>query len=289
MSRIHWLASYPKSGNTWVRVLLSNYFSHLETPVDIHELETEGIACDRDAFDRFAGIAAADLTPGQIDHYRPLVYERMAEEHPWPLFIKIHDAYTIDPQGMPTVTARSTAGVLYLVRNPLDVAVSFSHHLGQPLEAAIARMNDPASCFAGHSRRLSEQLRQRLLTWSGHVSSWLDGSGLPIKLVRYEDLLEHPAATFTGILQALGLAPDPRRVEQAVAFSAFPVLAAQESVHGFRERPRGDQRFFRQGRAGDWRDQLTPDQAGRIVAAHGPMMRRLGYLENLPVSCLPRP
>jgi len=57
-------------------------------------------------------------------------------------------------------------------------------------------------------------------------------------------------------------------------------LARQEEEKGFRERPQHAERFFRQGRSGDWRDKLTPEQIKRIVSEHKTVMRRFGYLDE---------
>lgn len=69
------------------------------------------------------------------------------------------------------------------------------------------------------------------------------------------------------------------RIGKAVRFSDFQVLSRQEAEKGFRERPTEAERFFRQGKSGGWRSQLTAAQAARIVADHGEVMRRFGYLD----------
>ena len=278
MNGILWLASYLKSGNTWVRVLLTNYLRNAPAPADIHDLEGGPIASSRALFDEWAGVAAADLTPAQVESCRPLVYERLAAENKGTLSLKIHDAFLRPAEGAPTVTAAATRCVFYLVRNPLDVAVSLAFHMGVSAARAVAVMNDPDHVLAGSGRSLAVQLPQRVLTWSGHVTSWLDDSRLPLHLVRYEDLHRVPDAALAGMLAFAGLDPDPLRVARAVAQSRFEVLQAQEARHGFREQHDPAEPFFRKGRVGDWRNHLTPAQADRIVADHGPVMRRLGYL-----------
>ncbi len=73
--RIVWLASYPKSGNTWMRAFLSNYLADGDKPVDINSLDTGGpIASARTIFDEAVGVEASDLTQDEIERYRPRVY-----------------------------------------------------------------------------------------------------------------------------------------------------------------------------------------------------------------------
>ena len=87
-------------------------------------------------------------------------------------------------------------------------------------------------------------------------------------------------ATFTRAATFLGCPVDPARIAKAIRFSQFEILAGQEEEKGFRERPRKEDRFFRQGKSGNWRNELGNDQVDRIVAAHGAMMRRFGYLDE---------
>lgn len=65
--KIIWLASYPKSGNTWFRIFLANLFSGAKQPANINELQDTSIASNRQMFDEAAGIASSDLTPQEIE------------------------------------------------------------------------------------------------------------------------------------------------------------------------------------------------------------------------------
>lgn len=283
MGGIYWLASYPKSGNTWFRSFLRNLQDGVEAPADINRLAAP-IASYRCWLDEVLGFDTADLTDGEVQRLRPSVYDwsgRAAE----PSCHKIHDAYTwID--GAPLVGRGGTRGALYIVRNPLDVAPSLAHHLGQSVDEAIAHMGNEAFRLAASTRRFDSQVSQRLLTWSGHVESWVDASDLACLAIRYEDMLECPTDTFTRAVRFLGLPDDPERIDRAIRFSDFKVLADLEARHGFAERPVEADRFFRSGKAGGWRDTLSTDQVERIIADHGAVMRRFGYLDarSEPVS-----
>ncbi|MFX4369970.1 hypothetical protein ABTA37_19770, partial [Acinetobacter baumannii] len=90
--------------------------------------------------------------------------------------LKVHDAWLPTAAGEPLFPPEATAGVVCIVRDPRDVAVSLAHHLAVPIDAAIAMMADPDAQLARVERGLPLQLRQRLSTWSGHVEGWLDRS-----------------------------------------------------------------------------------------------------------------
>ena len=165
---LYWLASYPKSGSTWMRALLSNYLSEGDQPVAIDELLGGPIASSRALFDEHTGLESSDLNPHEIERLRPAVYERMsrqAQKSAPPTFVKVHDAYTWS-DGNPLFPPQATAGAIYLVRDPLDVAVSLSHHIERPIAEVVELMNDVDWGLAARSRRIDEQFDQRLLTWS---------------------------------------------------------------------------------------------------------------------------
>jgi len=279
MDGIYWLASYPKSGSTWLRAFLHNLREDAEGPADINELTTGGIAAERGRLDEVLGFDTADLTADEVDLLRPAAYAWAAREGGID-YRKIHDAYTPAGAGEPLVGREGTLGAVYVVRNPLDVAPSAASHWGCTVDEAIASMGRPEMALAGSRRVLEPQVRQRLLTWSAHVLSWVDAAGLRCEVVRYEDMEAAPQETFTRVAAFLELPHDAARVEKAVHFSRFDELAGQETAKGFRERSRHAGRFFRSGRSGGWRTALTQEQVRRIVADHGAVMRRFGYLDG---------
>jgi aryl sulfotransferase len=278
---IVWLASYPKSGNTWLRALLVNYLRDADQPADINDLRESrtGHAASRTTFDELVGVEASALSPDRVDRLRPEVYRRLADEAEADLLLKVHDAWRTE-SGVELFPRDVTRGVVYLVRNPLDAAVSWAHHLGVPEETAAARM-----CAQGPVRLESEvhgeQLPQFLGSWSDHVRSWLDASELPLLLVRYEDLHAEPEDSLMRIAAFCGLELDAVRARKAVAFSSFEELRRQEQEKGFRERQPGAQgAFFRRGEVGRWRSELPAPAARRLIAAHRETMARLGYLNT---------
>jgi hypothetical protein len=279
MRSIVWLASYPKSGNTWVRTFLAHYASDLPEPRDLNDLQLALIATSRAEFDDAVGIEAADLTPEEIARCRPDVYRRWSETSGRPLFVKVHDAQMQVPGGDWLFPAEASAGAVYLVRNPLDVSVSLAHHSGLSVDQAIDRMGRPAFRLASTAGHCDEQLPHVLSSWSLHVQSWTATEEMPVQLVRYEDLFADPIRWFEAVVAFAGLAADLSRVERAVGWSTFDRLRDQEARRGFRERPmRATAPFFRTGRPGGWRDALSAAQVSRIIRDHGAMMARFGYV-----------
>jgi aryl sulfotransferase len=299
LTRTIWLASYPKSGNTWFRILVAN-LSATDQPADINDLpERGGIASARGTFDYLTLIDSGLLTHDEIDVLRPRVYEDLAsgaqddeydkpEDLPPVRFVKVHDAYTLTPKGEPLLGGRRGAdGAIVIVRDPRDVAPSLANHNRVDIDNAIMLLNDPAAVYCAKPGRLDMQLRQRAPGWSGHIASWLDQTDIPVHLIRYEDLQADAATTFGAALDFAGRPASAEEIRRAVGYADFAELRRQEEEKGFAETPRRPGGlFFRRGEMGAWRDELTAEQVACIEAAHAPMMRRLGYepASEMPVA-----
>ena len=273
---IVWLASYPKSGNTWLRAVLTNYLRDSNSPASIDELIGGWPFA---LFDETVGLPSSDLTVREIRRLRPVFHELLAAELPHPHFVKVHDA-CVHTEAGPLFPRAATAGAVYLVRNPLDVAVSYAHHQQWSIDRTVARMNGSEPKPARHSTLPHLLFAEMILSWSANVSSWLE-SELPVHIVRYEDMLTNPTAAFGAVVRFVGLEWDDRRLAGAVDQARFERLQAQEEEQsGFLEKQPTAPSFFRAGTAGGWRTALRPRQVRALVDANAPLMERFGYLDD---------
>lgn len=281
MKRIVWIASYPKSGNTWVRFFLANYLRNDATggiPVD--QLAFGRIASLRALFDEWSGIESSDLTEEEIASCRGDVFRSIAGASMPRIYFKIHDAWTLGRKGDPLFPPDVSSAVIYVVRNPLDVAVSMAYHWDISPMRAVALMCDDGFVLNRSVHHITTQLPQKVSSWSEHVRSWTEESGMPVTVVRYEDLSRDAAGTFSRMLDALGEPVDSVRVAEAVQHTSFDRLKAQEEERGFPERHSRVSPFFRGGRIGDGQQVLTQEEIDKLIAAHAAMMRRVGYLHE---------
>jgi len=279
MSKICWLASYPKSGNTWVRILLSNYLSELEHPADINALEINAIASSRQLFDEYIGLSSSDMDEDVIKYYQPCLYDELVRNANHDIYMKVHDAYIVNQDGLPLFSATATKNIIYIIRNPLDVATSFAHHLNISLNNSIQHMCDESFTMAKSVDNINNQLPQLLLSWSGHVQSWIE-SGLKVHIVRYEDMIFDPKKSFKAILEFMNFDVNEERLEKAISFSSFDSLKKQEQEKGFMMKDPRSQSFFRKGQIGAYREELTQEQIDTIVEYHRETMIKYGYLNE---------
>lgn len=266
---ILWLASYPKSGNTWLRVFLVQYRLGVDEPVDLNTLPGDPIATCLHQFAEESGLVPEEIGAAQAERMRPAVYRRAARaETSRDLLVKVHDRF-----GASVFPADVSGGAVYVLRNPLDVACAARAFFGfATLDESVAFLERPGARLAGEHHIVT-----RLGTWSEHVESWTGGlPRFPVHVVRYEDLLERPEETFASVVAFVGLPLDRERLARALRWSRFEVLQQQERQRGFREAAPGVS-FFRKGRAGAWREELDPAQIERVRGAHGSVMRRWGY------------
>ena len=276
MGNLIWLASYPKSGNTWLRAFLHNLLRNPEAPFDINKL---GAFCLGESmahwYKEFDPRPASQFSLGDVAKMRPKVHRAMTRSSPDNVFVKTHNALVAD-FGVPLVTPEVTAGMICIVRNPLDIAVSYSHHMGTSLDNTITWMATPGA----RTLNSDEWVTERMGSWSEHVASWTTRPLPALHVVRYEDMQIEPFETFAGVARFLGLDPPRERLERAVEMSSFKVLQEQERRHGFREKSAVAERFFRAGAMGQWKAALTQDQVARMVATHRAQMARFGYVPD---------
>lgn len=276
MGALVWLASYPRSGNTWTRVFLHNLINILDgrgaqelNELDVHS--TWDIAAHW--YDPFLAAPPNRATKEAVAAARPLAQQRIADSVEGVVFVKTHAALIKD-RGTPTVDMSRTAGAVYIVRNPLDIVLSYAKHMDVPVEEAVEVLNTPRFETPNGPHSVYEVYG----SWSQHVESWTRRAHHAIHVLRYEDLIADPIRSFTGLARHLRIQASSENIEKASELSSFARLSAIEADKGFRERSEYSDRFFRSGTAGQWRAALPPSLVERVVFHHREVMRRFDYL-----------
>lgn len=276
--RIVWLASYPKSGNTWFRSFLSSLLNNGN--LDINNLKIDEIFSARSRFDIFTDIDSTELYDIEVKKILPDVMCCFAGLNNNGLqFVKVHDAYTLNSHQRPIIPTEPTLCALYFIRNPLDIAVSFANHSGSTIDEAITTMNDVNGVLARQKdhQNTNNLFTQLMLDWSGHVKSWTTNMPFPVLVIRYEDLLADTMSTFRKAISFMGIEKSDEEIQNAINESSFAKLKEQELANGFKEKnPRGGV-FFRNGVAGNWVKELTQEQIETIIGFHCDTMKTYKY------------
>ena len=277
-SGIIWLASFPKSGNTWTRSFLFNLIKLLsgEDPAaeDINAVSEVSIwDVSGKRYKELLGKTPKEAGKSAIAAARPDVQTEIADRFPGISLVKTHNALVMD-RGHPAINTKVTSGAVYIVRNPLDVAISYAHHLGSTIDDAINRMATEDM----ETELTEESVHEIYGSWSQNVYSWTRKPNPAIFVMRYEDMKQRPEQTFGALAQHLLMRPTRDQLRQVIKLSSFDRLKEQEEKSGFKMKPEAAKRFFRKGQVGEWREALSKRQVKKIIGRHGEQMLRFGYV-----------
>lgn len=269
---ITWLASYPKSGNTWLRMMLTAYKQngHIDINESAHSMsdsmtEYMQAAAFGVPLDQVGERGMALLRPAAL--YRQLVVAQFS-----PLFMKTHTVHGLIDNAVHTIPPLLTERAIYIVRDPRDVVTSLARHIDLPIEQAALAMANPKYALFGH-----RVVPQFLSSWTNNVRTWVESKvEYPRLVLRYEDLMADPIGEMRQVLDFCKMEVDEDRLERAVEACRLDKLKAQEAEKGFVENreERGD--FFHRG-GSRWKEELDPAIARQIEKDHGEVMKKFGY------------
>jgi hypothetical protein len=288
-SRHLWIASYPRSGCTWIQIYLFNLVNIINgrrSEQNINLLPFFSPSDSNRVHYRKHLKWSDQNSLAKVAAVRRLVVEDIAtdasefiEETKGVTFIKTNWLLG-KVAGFDTIDFSSAGGAVYVVRNPLDVTVSLASHMGQPIEAAIDFMCTPHAWVGGESATFMSG------SWSENVNSWTRHFDPKILTLRYEDLLDNPSLWFAALNRMVfrGARLPPDQVDLAIQHASFEAVKAQEEKFGFYAKPDRTTLFFRKGRSNQWKEVLTKNQVDRIIEAHREAMERFGYLTDQHMS-----
>lgn len=270
---IVWIASYPKSGNTWCRIFLARFLFGIQ---NINAISIP-IYSSKSFLEKESEIDISEMSDRDLHQLRLEVFEnyKPLESEVFP--VKIHDCFQEKYASMPFLPFNQSKAVIYLVRNPFDLAVSFSRHLGVNIDKTISIMNNEDYQLSIPSKKYRIQLPQLLNTWSNHVQRWLEQNKIPLLLVKYEQLIKQPEKEFARILDFLNLPYTHEQLKDTLMFSSFENLSNQEKTYGFEERSVHSNCFFHTGQSYYFTNYLNENQIKTIFEHHSKMIKYLEY------------
>ena len=272
---IVWLASYPKSGNTWARIFLANYMMNQTEPVPINQVHRFGIGDTIEKTYRMVGGQTADLSSIDVTlALRPKVLRGIVANNADVNLVKTHNIRS-QAFGHELIPQQLTRSAVYIMRNPLDVVISYARHFGKTLEETVEAIGRSDNASPGGPG----VVHQFLGSWSEHVQSWTSQAPYPQITLRYEDMMDDPRATFAKLVDHFGVPLDDERLDRAIRFSSFDEVSKQEEKTGFVEASDKTDKFFAKGTAGQWREELAPKLIKRVKKDHRKVMQKYGYLE----------
>lgn len=273
-NQLVWLVSYPKSGNTWVRAILTALSVKSEDVFDINALTSNTGPVSPDLFEDMMGVCWSELTVRERRHLLPDFTAELAREARGSVYHKTHMNFGFSPSGKPIFHQRERAVAVYIVRDPRQVAISHAHFFGTDIDEAIAVMNDPKRRVALGGYESTESVGR----WTDHVTGWLSQDYIPTHVMQYEAMKADPFRAVSEMLAFVGVDASSEAIKAAIEATRFDRLQKLERKHGFKERSYATDHFFRSGTSDEWRTVLTQRQRQQIVHDQAPAMHMLGYL-----------
>ena len=276
---IIWLASYPKSGNTWVRVFLNSLFYTDNNDTDINNLSIgqfpnrrhfEDITDNIDDIDEFSkNCINAQLRLNLSNETK---------------FFKTHHAYWQNGEYQFT-DIQTTLGVIYIVRDPRNVITSIKNHFNfDNYNEALNFLTDEKKVIGVKNSKKQMDLPHIISSWKNHFNSWKKMKKNYL-LIKYENLIDNPEIEFQKITdyleKLLNKKLNKNKILDAIEKSSFDNLKQKEELNGFIEAAKSSDYatpFFNMGPNNDWKKLLNKNISDKIEIEFKTEMSELNYL-----------
>ena len=283
---IIWIASYPKSGNTWIRSLLGSYFFTKDGIFNFDVLKS---------IEQFTPHIPDSILDEKI-HYQSkvskswIISQKKINEDNKIHFLKTHNAMCAI-NGNSFTDKFNTLAAIYVVRDPRNVLTSISHHYeinqNESLEFLTNKRKIIYPIKPGSKNKSNENDFNFLSDWSTHYNSWKNIGFCPIKIIKYEDIILNDKKTFISILNFLSKFMksniNKEKLKNALQSTSFDKLSSLEKKIGFDESVYSKNtqkkiKFFNLGKKNKWKKMLDKNIAKNIEKTFSKEMNELGYL-----------
>ncbi len=245
MKNIVWIASYPKSGNTWIRSIIAlGIFGKL----DLNKLGLQ-IASFSNCIKNIIEINKKLTQKGDIRNFWDEAQKKICHNlNKNKVFLKTHNlAARYDTINFPNESYSHKA--IYVIRDPRDVSISYSHHFNVSLNEAIHSLLNEGRFLLNDEDYSKNEF---LSSWGNHVNSW-KLCKFPVLFIKYEDLISNPKEICSKIFNFLKISPIIS-IDKILSETNFDNLSKLEKKEGFIEAT-DKSPFFRQGRSEIWKNE----------------------------------
>ncbi len=276
---IVWIASYPKSGNTWMRFFIKSYLNNSNKKFSLNNHIDDTVVIETFPTERKFGELKInyqdfnDIAKNWVSLQSSINLNNKIN------YLKTHNAMcTINNHKFTNI--ENTLGGIHIVRDPRDILVSYSNYLNENVDETLKTMLSDHSYEAGEFKN-NIYKKSIIGSWSSHYNSWKSYKSRDTIIIKYEDMVRNTYDTFLHVLNYLkkktNLEINEKKMIDVINQTSFKNLKNLELTEGFKENSSINP-FFRKGIIGEWKKKLSKEQVRKIEKAFKIEMKELGYL-----------
>lgn len=280
---IIWIASYPKSGNTWLRSLISSYFFTDDGFFDFKLLKNIPSYPSPPFFEKYPD--KFDKPEATAKYWIP-EQERINKNNNKLIFLKTHNALC-KINGYSFTDTKNSLGAVHIIRDPRNVISSISNHYQIDLDEALKFMKTPNKAI--YVKKDQRYLGfNALFSWSSNNKSWSECQKFPVLTIKYEDLEKETFETFKKVFEFIKKVSklkedfNQKKAEMAIKNRNFEKLQKLEKEKGFYEAVSKKNssekiKFFNLGNNNNYKDLLNRNLIDEINLFYKDELKKYDY------------
>jgi hypothetical protein len=280
---IVWIASYPKSGNTWVRSFLSAYFMTDDGDFKINNLDyIQDYPNDQFFEDK-------NIKKGEIYKYWEKSQKKIFENNKVK-FLKTHNAL-LSIKGYDFTYPQYVLGIIHIVRDPRNIITSLKNHLSFETYDKCLEFMKNEKAYAFEENNSSYAKFNYLSSWKSHYKSWINNKSFRLLTIKYEDLENDTYKTFRDIVVFINTIckfnnrVDNEKIIKAIESTNFEKMKKFEKDGSFKENKyKKDSKkkinFFYLGSKNNWKNLLNEEIKYNMNKHYKEDLIKFGYEKN---------
>ena len=275
MKKNIFLASYPKSGNTWLRAIITNALNNKEK-FSLDFLKKIPLLSSKQNFKNFKNIQYSDDGDINFDWMSENIINCQKYLNDSNKDINIYKTHSVRHLKFTNETVN--IGFICIIRDPRDIVISLSHFAGGNLERTINEI-----LYSKKLMTKTNGAKELVSTWDLHTRSWLEYKNVSRLIIKYEDLINKTEENILQIFDFLNkitfnsFFPNKIDIHKIIQETSMSNLKKEEELFGFKEASKYSN-FFRSGKTEQWRDILSLGQIKLIEKELYPLMKQFNYL-----------